>query len=1239
MPVFNNILAGAAGQTSGGDGEFKIERSLRFDLSSSSKLSRTPSSASNRRTWTLSFWIKRGKLYDEQMIFSAAENSTNRVHVYIASDDRLAIYNPSWYYTTDHRLRDSSGWTHLVIACDTTQSTDTDRVKIYKNGVLIDSFVNQVHPSQNLETTVNSAVLHQFSGRGYNTNDHFDGYLAECHMVDGQQLLPTAFGEFDADTGVWNPIEYTGEHNAPATGSNPTSTSNVAPSGGYGNTIPSAALLFSIGGPTSATSHIRQDGGGIEWSPAITLSGSDVAGVSCSYLNNASTSFDVEFKIDGSWVTAQSNAQNVIGTSTAGVLITHATTGSWTGVRVTGGSNVSVSGILGIYKNGSKLHNGASNGFHLDFSNASSNAALGYDAAGSNNWTVDNLSATHDPTETEVTAAWAGYVGSWATTDTWNGLSAATGFGDNPGTKGYSSTTETWAGSKTIASGDFGASIRGGNGWAIRYPSSVTVTINPAAQGSLTDVVVCPDETTSIANGTSVTSFPATVTGQVFWYRYTGAGYPAVDALGTITNPGGVGSSMLDSPMDYVSGTNVGGNYATLNPVATVSGLTLSNGNLEATGNAVQGCSLSTIFPSSGKYYAEFTLDTYHADTAVGVVSTDVDFNQDWVGEQAYTVGYLADGRLFQNSSSTNIGAYAAGDTIGIAFDVDTGKIWFSKNGTFINSGNPGAGTGELSTITGGKPLGIAFRGVGAGAGSFNFGQLPYSISSVPTGFESICTQNLSDPTIEDPSSEFNVVLYSSDGSARTISGLNSSPDLIWSKRRSAAGRAVISDIVRGTNKELYPNLTDAQRTSTDGLTAFNSDGYTIGNDSGQYGWQANNNTFVNWCWDAGSTNTSVSAGSLNSSVYETSQTWSSNITTTGNSGSWSTSSGFAVTNAFNGDDSNYAHANPDGSSTCVVTLSISPAISCNSSVTFLGGVTSSGNGTISINGGTATAFTTSATNPTADNTVTVPFSGNISSIVITKTSTGGNGVLIYGFKIDGKRLIDNGTTVTDVPAVASTHRANPTAGFSIVKVDNPNTTESRAHGLGKKPDFIICKSLASADSWHTYHSSLGYTYYLNLNSTGAATSSDQFGSQEPDANLFYVKSATGSGANKSGGMVYYIWSGIDGFSSFGSYEGTGSNEPAFVFTNFRPALVVCKNVDASQPWQVYDSARGEYNVIDEGLKWDDTSAEYSGTARIDFLSNGFKIRATGGAEPNVSGQTYVYCAWAENPFKYSRAA
>ena len=132
----------------------------------------------------------------------------------------------------------------------------------------------------------------------------------------------------------------------------------------------------------------------MEWSPAITLSGSDVAGAFLTYYNNESNSFDVEFKINGSWVTAQTNAQDVIGsTQEQGALIALQTTGSWTGVRVTGGSNISVSGVTAVFTKTVLSCTTELPTAYLDFSDNSSNAALGYDAAGSNNWTVNNFAA------------------------------------------------------------------------------------------------------------------------------------------------------------------------------------------------------------------------------------------------------------------------------------------------------------------------------------------------------------------------------------------------------------------------------------------------------------------------------------------------------------------------------------------------------------------------------------------------------------------------------------------------------------------------------------------------------------------------------------------------------------------------------------------------------------------------------------------------------------------------------
>ena len=123
-------------------------RSLRFNSADSANLSKTLAAAGNRKTWTMSYWVKRAKLNTEQMVFSAASSSSHRVHFYYESNNNIAVSSPSFYYTTNVIARDPGAWQHLVFACDTTQSTDTDRFKIYINSVLVTSFANQSHPAQ-----------------------------------------------------------------------------------------------------------------------------------------------------------------------------------------------------------------------------------------------------------------------------------------------------------------------------------------------------------------------------------------------------------------------------------------------------------------------------------------------------------------------------------------------------------------------------------------------------------------------------------------------------------------------------------------------------------------------------------------------------------------------------------------------------------------------------------------------------------------------------------------------------------------------------------------------------------------------------------------------------------------------------------------------------------------------------------------------------------------------------------
>jgi hypothetical protein len=369
------------------DAGYKIDRSLRFNSADSAYLNRTPSSAGNRKTWTYSVWIKRCKLGTEQQLLRAnagGTSTTDVTDIYFGTDNKLNFYavvggSLRSNKKTAQVFRDVGAWMHLVFTLNTPASS----AKIYVNGSEISDWTTNTNPSTSFDSFINSTEPHLIARNLTNGSAYGDFYLADIHLIDGQALDPTAFGEFDANN-IWQAKEFTGSHN-PTTGYSdtvPTSTSDVAPAGQYGNGIVTAAVLFGGTELSNNQNIIRQDGGGIEWSAAIPLSNGDVAGALCKFFNNTSN-HDIEFKIDGSWVTAQTNANSVIGTTSA--LITYTATGSsnWTGVRATNGSNISVTSVAGIFVNDDLVGAGTTgvNGFYLDFSDNSSNAALGYDAA------------------------------------------------------------------------------------------------------------------------------------------------------------------------------------------------------------------------------------------------------------------------------------------------------------------------------------------------------------------------------------------------------------------------------------------------------------------------------------------------------------------------------------------------------------------------------------------------------------------------------------------------------------------------------------------------------------------------------------------------------------------------------------------------------------------------------------------------------------------------------------------
>ena len=227
-------------------------------------------------------------------------------------------------------------------------------------------------------------------------------------------------------------------------------------------------------------------------------------------------------------------------------------------------------------------------------------------------------------------------------------------------------------------------------------------------------------------------------------------------------------------------------------------------------------------------------------------------------------------------------------------------------------------------------------------------------------------------------------------------------------------------------------------------------------------------------------------------------------------------------------------------------------------------------------------------------------------------------------------------STVTNTDgSITSQVRANASAGFSIVTYTGNGTAGATVgHGLGVEPHFIICKSRSGSTGWLVYHKSLGNTNYLILNATDAsAAAAGAWNNTTPTSSVFTI--GTGSFVNTNGAtQVSYCFAPVDGYSAFGSY--TGSADGPFVYTGFRPRWVLTKRTDSAENWIIHDTARDQYNVTTKELIPNSTSAEGS-TTPFDILSNGFKLRDSGGSI-NASGGTYIYAAFAENPFKTARA-
>lgn len=336
-------------------------------------------------------------------------------------------------------------------------------------------------------------------------------------------------------------------------------------------------------------------------------------------------------------------------------------------------------------------------------------------------------------------------------------------------------------------------------------------------------------------------------------------------------------------------------NFATLNPLASrtdgSSSITLSEGNLKISIGGTGDTDVPGTIPiSSGKWYAEVyavTLDGSNTGE-VGITESGFLTNQTYVSSNPKCT-YLYSGRKRLNGSSTSTygASWSSGDIVGIALNLDDNEITFYKNNSsqgaisitadeYVFTSARGSGTpvlvwnfGQDSSFAGNKT---------SGAAGSDFYYTP------PTGFVAFCSDNLSDPSIADPTDHFNTVLYTgNNGSNQSVTGVGFQPDFLWIKPRDYVDNHGLIDSVRGGNYNLWSNSTSAEQDNTGGNDAvtLDSDGFTVNQFSNS--WNRNGYLFVGWNWKAGGTASSNTDGTITSSVSANPTAGFSIVSYTGN--------------------------------------------------------------------------------------------------------------------------------------------------------------------------------------------------------------------------------------------------------------------------------------------------------------------------------------------------------------------